>query len=101
MADLVDIIYDEDLQISGGDFDIGQSTSQDIEFILRMGKGNFSQWPTLGFDAERLNHGNIDTQQEKKLIRMNMSKDNLQTKSIKFEVSDTEIDILVDARRLK
>lgn len=43
------LINDGDLDIKDGDFVIGPSEEQEIDFIIRSQKGEWRQWPLIGF----------------------------------------------------
>lgn len=43
-----DFIYNNDLEIAGGDFLLGESSSQHQQHILLADKGEYKQFPELG-----------------------------------------------------
>lgn len=58
MADRIDILLEEveggfDLAERNGDFDIGESTEQNMQQILLAKPGYFKQFPEVGVDIEQ------------------------------------------------
>ena len=59
-------LRDADVEINTlrGDFNTGDTESQDIDFILMAKKGQFYFEPLIGYDAQRLQNGRVDIVQE-------------------------------------
>lgn len=68
---------DVEINTLQGDFNVGNTESQDIDFILMAKKGQFYFEPLIGYDAERLVNGRIDIVQETAALTAELRKDNL------------------------
>lgn len=95
-----DFILDltNNLSISGGDLVIGQSDDQNIEAILLAEKGQFYEYPLLGYGITRKLYGPFNKQDEKKLIREALKRDDYDT--ITLIISDNA-EVVVDAIKIK
>lgn len=49
-----DFLFTDDLQISDGDFAIGDSSNQHVQHILLAQKGEYKQTPELGVGIEQM-----------------------------------------------
>ena len=58
-----------------GDFNIGETSDQDIDFILLGKKGNFFWEPLLGYDVNRLQNTKIDVVKETAFLIAELRKD--------------------------
>ena len=99
MADAVDILFNDDVIISGGDLDVGISDQQHIEHIFRAHPGQFYQHPTLGIGIEDDNHGIIHKPSRKQTIRKQLEFDNYRINKIEITGEVDELLISVDAIR--
>ena len=72
-------LRDADVEINSlrGDFNTGDTESQDIDFILMAKKGQFYFEPLIGYDAQRLQNGRVDIVQETAALTAELRKDNL------------------------
>ena len=68
---------DVEINTLRGDFNTGDTESQDIDFILMAKKGQFYWEPLIGYDAERLQNGRVDIVQETASITAELNKDGL------------------------
>lgn len=73
---VVDIIFLDDLEISGGDISIGYSDDQHVEHILKANPGQYYQYPDVGYGIYNRLNGTIDVQTETKLIKQAIENDN-------------------------
>ena len=87
-----------DLIIENGDFFIGQTDDQNIEAILLAEKGQFYQFPLLGYGITRRLLGPFDRLTERKAIRENLRRDNYNVKVLNI---DGNVGIEVDADKVK
>lgn len=73
-----DITLDEnnDIILSGGDIAILQSDDQNIEAIMKAEKGQFYQFPLLGYGVVSRINGPFADNIERKAIREELSRDN-------------------------
>lgn len=72
-------LRDADVEINTlrGDFNTGDTESQDVDFILMAKKGQFYFEPLIGYDAQRLQNARIDIVQETASITAELRKDGL------------------------
>lgn len=68
---------DVEINTLRGDFNTGDTESQDIDFILMAKKGQFYFEPLIGYDAQRLQNGRVDIVQETAALTAELRKDNL------------------------
>ena len=68
-----DVIIDE----LRGDFRVGDTVNQDIDFILQAKKGQFYFEPLIGYDAQRLQNARVDIVAETAKVTAELRKDNL------------------------
>ena len=95
-----DLVFDEndDLTISGGDWFIGQSDDQNIEAILKAEKGQFYQYPLLGYGITTRLYGPFRKQEERKMIREALARDNYNVVSL---IINAGPEVFVDAVKIK
>ena len=89
---------DNNLRIEDGDLVIAQSDDQNIEAILLAEKGQFYEYPLLGYGITKKIYGPFNKQSEKKLIREALGKDDYDT--ITLIISD-DFEVIVDAIKVK
>lgn len=99
MAEVVDIAVDTDISIVNGDLLIGFSDDQHIEHILTARKGQFYQFPTLGYGAQDLILGSIHKASEKRKIRTELEADNYRVNKITILDSVDNLVTEIDATR--
>lgn len=95
-----DLVLDlnNDLIIDNGDWAVSQSDDQNIEAILLAEKGQFYQFPLLGYGIIRRLYGPFDKLTERKAIREALKRDNYNVKVLNI---DGDIGIEVDADKVK
>lgn len=98
-----DLILDtnNDLTIENGDFTIGQSDDQNIEAIMISEKGQFYEFPLLGYGIRKKLYGSFNKPQERKLIREDLKRDNYSVKSLVITGVNSNLSIEVDADKIK
>jgi len=98
-----DLVLDEnnDLVIENGDFKIGQSDDQNIEAIMISEKGQFYEFPKLGYGVRRKLYGAMNIPLERKLIRENLKLDNYNIKKLNITGVGDELAIGVDADKIR
>ena len=101
MAEVVDIAFDEDIEISGGDLKIEPSDQQHIEHILRAKPGHFYQFPTLGVGIDENKLASINSEVLKQQIRQNLEADNYRVNKLEIATTVDSIGASIDAIRLK
>lgn len=95
-----DLILDEDNNFieSNGDFAILQSDDQNIEAILKAEKGQFYQYPLLGYGVTTRIYGPFKKNEERKAIREALKRDNYNV--VQLIINDGP-EIFVDAEKIK
>jgi hypothetical protein len=95
-----DLVLDlnNDLIIEDGDWVIAQSDDQNIEAILLAEKGQFYEFPLLGYGITRRLFGPFDRLTERKDIREALRRDNYNVKVLNIEGN---VGIEVDADKVK
>ena len=95
-----DFILDNnnDLSIANGDLVIGQSDDQNIQAILQAEKGQFYQFPLLGYGVTRRLYGPFNINEERRDIRQELARDNYRV--TRLEINDGP-EIYVDAIKIK
>jgi hypothetical protein len=99
----IDIILNTDIEVENGDFKIGYSDQQHINHILQAEKGQFYQYPEIGYGTNRLVNANINIQTEKQKIKKTLEDDNysLANDQIKITTNELgEIMVEIDAQRI-
>lgn len=99
-----DIIYTTDIIItSSGDLKVGLSDKIHISDILESNKGQYYQYPEIGYGAGRLLNAVISLPKIKKEIRNELERDNYRVDDVIIDLDTTgKIDNLeVDAIRLR
>jgi len=66
---------DIDINIQRGDFNTGDTSDQDIDFILIAKKGQFFFEPLIGYDTQRLQNTRIDRVSENAKLLAELRKD--------------------------
>ena len=95
-----DFIFDDsgDLTITpAGDFLVSASDAQHVEHILKADKGQFRQWPLIGFGIANQQNAPINAPEIKQEIRKQLVSDGFTVRSIKI---DGALNIEIDAERL-
>jgi len=70
-----------DLMFQAGDFVISDNLNQRVALIIKYGTGHLRQYPDLGVHIDTFNNGQWG-QQIKNVIRRELAKDNIKTKTI-------------------
>lgn len=98
-----DLVLDlnNDLIIEDGDFVIDQSDDQNIEAILLVEKGQFYEFPLLGYGINRKLNGTFDRLIERKLVREELKRDNYNIKILNISGSVDTFSLEVDADKIK
>ncbi len=91
-----DLIHNQDLEILNGDFVVAESGSQDVGLIVCSHKGEFKQFPDLGFGINAYLVSPLDPAQFQKDLSRELKKDGFGR--VKITMTD---DIEIDAVRLK
>ena len=95
-----DIVFSEDLEITGGDLKVAESDQQHVEHILKAQKGQYYQYPTLGIGIENNIKGSINKLELKREIRINLEKDNYNVNQIIIGEDIDELITSIDAIRV-
>ncbi len=66
---------DDDLEITAGDFTIGESLSQDVGIILRLNQGDLKSDPILGPNLTQLIKSNVSQQELQTIIKLHLERD--------------------------
>jgi hypothetical protein len=90
-----------DLIIENGDFFIGQTDDQNIEAILLAEKGQFYEFPLLGYGITRRLSSPFDRLTERKAIRESLKRDNYNVKVLNIVSVLDQVGIEVDADKIK
>ena len=100
MAIMFDLILDEtnNLKIVNGDLAIEQSDDQNISAILQAKKGQFYQYPLLGYGIQDKLNGPFIKQIEKKAIRQELRRDDYEVIELRIEDGPS---VFVDAEKRK
>lgn len=96
-----DLVLDDnnDLTISSdGDWLIAQSDDQNIQAILQAEKGQFYQFPLLGYGVSTRLYGPFRKNEERKAIREELRRDNYNVVSL---IINDGPEIFVDAVKVK
>lgn len=94
-----DLIFDNgDLKITNGDFAIEQSDDQNIETILTAEKGQFYQFPLLGYGIYSRINGPFERNVERKAIREELKKDNYNVTLLDI---NSNFELTIDADKIK
>ncbi len=98
-----DILYNNDIIISSGDIKFGFSDQYHINDILEANKGQFYQYPNIGFGMNKLLNGQFAISKLKKEIRQELQKDNYRLDDVVIETDQTGkiINIEINAVRLR
>lgn len=80
-----DILLDEndDLIIENGDFNLGDSLTQDVGIILRLNQGELKSDPLLGASIIRLVNSSIDDDELQTKIKLHLQRDGKDYEAIK------------------
>jgi hypothetical protein len=87
-----------DLTIQDGDFAILQSDDQNIEAIMKANKGQFYQFPLLGYGITTRQYGPFTKADEQRDIREEMRRDNYNVVTL---IIDNDFTITIDANKVK
>lgn len=73
-----DILLDDtgDLKIENGDFVIGESDLQNVELIVESFKGEFKEFPNIGFGLLKYLKSDISETEFKRDLKVELEKDN-------------------------
>ncbi len=85
-----------DLIIQGGDLRVDESDQQHVLHILQSDKGQFRQWPLIGFGANRMLNASFSSQRIKNAIKVQLVSDNYTVREIKVTEDFT---VSIDAKR--
>lgn len=101
MAEVTDIIFTDDIQFSGGDFDVDKSDQQHVDHIIRAKPGQFYQFPELGVGIDDFRQGTINKPFLRQQIKDNLEKDNYRVNEIIIEGDLDTLVTQITAERLK
>ncbi|MFD2566072.1 hypothetical protein [Pseudotenacibaculum haliotis] len=89
MSDHKDIMLDEtdDLMISGGDFFVGESLTQETGIILRLNQGDLKSDPILGPNLIQLEHGVESESDFVERVRIHLKRDNKNYNAVKSRIN--------------
>jgi hypothetical protein len=95
-----DIIFTDDLVISGGDLLVDNSDGQHIEHIFRADRGQFRQWPLVGVGLQKQDNGSTNPQELKQEAKLQLRADGYNVKGISIATGET-LGIEVNAKRVQ
>ena len=95
-----DIIFTDDLQIANGDFVVGESDGQHIEYILKADRGQFRQFPLVGVGLQKQDNASVERQKLKQEIKLQLRADGFSVKQIAITAGD-EMVVDVNAKRVR
>lgn len=84
------ILETYDLNISEGDFVIGESDSQTVELVLISKQGEWKQYPETGCDITKAQNGSINVLLDRN-IRVQMEADGFNIEKLKIVEKGIEI----------
>jgi hypothetical protein len=93
------ILSGDEMVLDGGDFDISTSNNQHIEHIIKSNKGNFYQWPLLGYGIATKIKATFDNQTEKANIRKQLESDNMNIEILEIYSNGDDFNIEIEASR--
>lgn len=96
-----DILAIEELQTENGDFLIDESDGYHIENILQAGKGNFIGAPLLGVNIQKYINAPSSSRELKQDVLRELTRDNYKTNKITSSGTIDEIDLNIDATKIK
>lgn len=81
-----DILLNEagDLLIEDGDFTVGQSDMQHVEHIIALAKGEFKEFPLLGFGVENYLKTNTEPLEFKRDLKVQLEYDNYKNADVEL-----------------
>ena len=94
-----DMIFNDDLEIKDGDWVVGNSDQQGIEFILRARPGHFYQFPTLGIGIDANKMGTVNKQALRQNIRQQLNSDGYRINKLDVGGNIDELIISIDATK--
>lgn len=95
-----DLIIKADIEIKDGDLVVGDSDSQNIEFIITAKPGQFYQFPTLGVGIVDELNGSISKQALRLKIKNNLESDNYRVNRIDVKGGIDDLITSIDAIKL-
>jgi hypothetical protein len=87
-----------DLTIQNGDWAILQSDDQNIQAIIQASKGQFYQYPLLGYGITARLNSPVQKAKEKRDIRQEMNRDNYNVFTL---IIENDFTITIDANKTK
>lgn len=95
-----DLVLDSnnDLTIQNGDWAVLQSDDQNIQAILQASKGQFYQYPLLGYGITTRLNSPVEKPKEKRAIRQEMRRDNYNVITL---IIEDDFTITIDADKTK
>lgn len=92
-----------DLVIKDGDFAVSESNEADIDLILNSEKGNWKQWPLVGFGVKKYleaAHSRASLDKMKRDIQLQLQADGFRVSEVKIMMANGEIqNISIDGER--
>lgn len=85
---------DEELQFLNGDFLVGVSDQQHVQDIMKANKGNYYQHPLVGLGSKTLINANINRDQLRQDIKIQLKADNYQPLDVSI---DEDFDVFINA----
>lgn len=94
-----DILLNEsnELEFLAGDFLVGVSDQQHVRHILEANKGHYYQFPLVGLGARDLINGNINRDELRQDIKIQLKADNYRTLTVSI---DADFDVFINAEPL-
>jgi hypothetical protein len=96
-----DIIFNDDLEILGGDFRVLPSDEQHIEHILRTWLGHWKEFPLLGVGIDLFRASAGKTGKLKTDIVTQLTKDGYQINKVVVNIEDGNPQFFLDFTRIK
>lgn len=96
-----DLIINTDLEIENGDWKIADSDNQNIYAILKARKGQFYQYPLLGFGMDDYDHASIDARIVRRDIILELKKDNYKIDKLEIKQVNENFEINILGTKLK
>lgn len=86
---MTDLLLDQndDLDFTGGDFNLGESTLQDVGIILRLNQGDLKTDPVMGPNLIRFIKRPVSQEKVDALVKLNLARDGKDYKEIKKYVT--------------
>ena len=90
----MDIIFNEDISVKSGNFEIGNNDKTKAEDILQAGKGSFFWNPLLGYGIRSKINSNLDFTEEQGKIISELKKENI--KFVDLEIVENNYNLSIE-----